>query len=115
MSKFDKGIDEANKIGNLFNSWIRIAIIFGGAIISCSIAYYKIFENEKDIALEKKERIEHSAVAKDRNDKRYEREMENAKEFKEFIKYQDARILELEKKQAYLEGYIKGKEHNEKK
>lgn len=41
--------------------------------------------------------------------------METAKELKDYIKYQEARLLEMEKKQAFMEGYQKGKEYNDKK
>lgn len=107
-------LDQANKIGNLFNSWVRIAIIFGTAIISCGIAYMKIFDNEKDIALEKSDRIKQEEIIEERADKRYLRAMETAKELKDYIKYQEERLLEMEKKQAFMEGYIQGKEYQEK-
>lgn len=115
MSKIESNIQTANTIGNLFNSWIRIAIIFGSAIISCGIAYMKIFDNEKDIALEKSDRIKQEAIIEERADKRYLRAMETAKELKDYIKYQEERLLEMEKKQSSMEGYIKGKEYQDKK
>lgn len=110
MSKIEKNIDQANRLGSLLNSWTKIIVVYGGAVISCTLTYYKIFENEKDIALEKKERIANEIVSEDRSDKRYARAMETAKDLKDFIKYQEDRLLELEKSQSYMEGYIKGKE-----
>lgn len=57
MSKTDDNIDQANKLGTLFNSWGKIASWVVGAILSCAWAYYQIYENKDDIALEKKERM----------------------------------------------------------
>ena len=115
MSKIGEKIDEANKLGNLFNSWIRIAIIFGGAIISCGLAYYEIYENKDDIQIERRERIANEKINEDRSDKRYARAMETATELKSFIKYQQEEIIKLKEEQAYIKGYIKGKEKNENK
>ena len=114
MSKIGEKIDEANKIGSLLNSWTKIIVVYGGALISCTLAYYKIFQNEKDIQLEKKERIEQFSNSQDRGDKRYDRMIESTKELKDFLKYHENRILELEKQQSYDEGYNKGKENNSK-
>lgn len=114
MPEIESNIDQANKIGNLFNSWGKIIMIFGGAIVSCSIAYYRIFDNEKEIAIEKKERIEHEADAEYKADKRYKDAMGIAEELKEYIKYQEQEIVKMKEKQAYMEGYIKGKEFNNK-
>lgn len=41
--------------------------------------------------------------------------METASELKDFIKFQQSEIIELREQQAYLKGYIKGKEFNENK
>lgn len=114
MSKLDKNIDQANKIGTLFNSWGKVVSWIMGAAISCVWAYYEIYENKDDIALERKERIAQEQLIEERSDKRYARAMETAKELKDYIKYQESRLLEMEKKQAYMEGYIKGKEYSER-
>lgn len=114
MSHTDDNIAKANQFGNLLNNWTKIAIVYGGAIISCALAYYKIFDNEKDIALEKRDRMKQEAIIEERADKRYERAMETAKDLKDFIKYQEERLLELEKEQSYMQGYVKGKEFNNK-
>lgn len=115
MSKSDDNIDQANKIGNLFNSWIRIATIFGGALLSCGYAYYQIYENKDDNAQERKERLEHEKEAEDRGDKRYKEAMGIAGELKDFIKFQQEEIVKLKEEQAYQKGYEKGKEYYEKK
>jgi hypothetical protein len=115
MEKSDNNIDTANKLGNLFNSWGKILIGVGLAVISCANAYYEIYENKEDTANEKRERIANEKIIEDRADKRYARAMETATELKDFIKFQQSEIIELREKQAYIEGYIKGKEFNEKK
>lgn len=97
----------ASKFGDLLNSWTKIFIVYGGAVISCAMAYYKIFENEKDITLEKKDRMEQGVFQEEKSEKRYNESMGQARELKEFLKYQESRILELEKKQAFTEGYQK--------
>ena len=107
-------IDEGNKLGAFLNSWTKIIGLIIICVSSCALAYYRIFENEKEIILERADRIKQEQVIEERSDKRYARAMETAKELKEYIKYQEDRLLEMEKKQAYMEGYIKGKEHNEK-
>lgn len=114
MSKIDQNIDQANKLGNLLNSWTKIFIGLGVAVISCAMAYYEIYENKDDIIKEREERISNEIISEERSDKRYARAMETAKELKDYIKYQEGRLLEMEKKHAQLEGYIKGKEYNEK-
>lgn len=115
MSKIDNNIDQANKWGNLFNSWTKII----GAIILCissyAVAQYEIFENKEDIQNEKRERIANEKIAEDRAEKRYSRAMETATELKDFIKYQQEEIIELKEEVAYMKGYTKGKEYNEKK
>ena len=111
----DNNIDQANKLGNLFNSWIRIAIIIGGAVISCAYAYYQIYENKDDVANERKERIEHEQDAEYKSDKRYKEAMEIAGELKLYIKYQEEEIVKMKQQLSYNEGYEKGKEYNEKK
>ena len=114
MSKIDNNIDQANRIGTLFNSWGKIASWVVGAVLSCAWAYYQIYENRDDIIIERKERMAQEQLIEERSDKRYGRAMETAKELKDYIKYQEARLLEMEKKHAFMEGYIKGKEYNEK-
>lgn len=98
------GLDEANKIGNLFNSWGKIVFTFLLIVISCATAYYKIFENERDIAQEKKERIEALELSEERSDKRYVRAMEMAKELKDLGMKLEERVRELEKQNAYIKG-----------
>lgn len=115
MTKVDDNIDKANEFGNLLNNWTKIAIVYGGAIISCAAAYYQIFENKDDISQEKKERLEHELSAEDRGDKRYKEAMAIAEELKLYIKYQQEEIVKMKEKQSYLEGYIKGKEFYENK
>ena len=89
----DKSIEKASKLGSLLNSWISIVLIAGTAVSSCTYAYYKIFDNEKEIILQE-----------ERSDKRYNRAMEMAIEMKNFAKYQEQRIIEIEKKVAFIEG-----------
>lgn len=108
-------IDEGNKLGSFLNSWTKIISVIIISVSSCACAYYKIFDNERDIALERLDRIKMEQVIEERSDKRYARAMETAKELKDYIKYQEGRLLEMEKKQAFTEGYIKGKEFKEKK
>lgn len=108
-------IDAANKLGNLFNSWIRIAIILGSGIISCAYAYYQIYENNEDIQNETRSRIANEKIIEDRADKRYARAMETATELKDFIKYQQQEIIKLKEEVAYIKGYTKGREFNEGK
>ena len=94
---------------------MRIAIIVGTGIVSCAYAYYQIYENKDDNAQERKERLEHEQDAEYRSDKRYKETMDLGTELKEFVKYQELEIVKLKEKQAYMEGYEKGKEYNEKK
>lgn len=115
MSKTEHNIDTANKIGTLFNSWGKIVSWVIGAIISCVWAYYEIYENKDDIALERKERTEQFKLSEERSEKRYTRAMETATELKYFIKYQQEEIIELKEEIAYMKGYEKGKEYYEKK
>ena len=97
-------IDEANKLGNLFNSWGKIIVSAIMIIASCVIAYIKIYSNETDIALEKKERIEQFDLMEKRSDNRYNRAMEVAKDLKEMGVKEQERVRELEKEVEYLKG-----------
>ena len=97
-------IDEANKLGDLFNSWGKILIIAGSAIVSCALAYYRIFENEKDISIERNDRIEAVTVIEQRSDNRYNRAMEVAKELKDMGLKEQERVRSLEKELAILKG-----------
>ena len=99
-------IDKGNKVGSLVNNWIKIAVVFGGALISCSVAYYKIFENEKQYILLKKHFDEQIQLIEARADKRYKRAMEKATKLEDFGMYHEKRILELEKGDAYMKGKI---------
>lgn len=103
-------LDEANKLGDLFNSWGKIFIIVGGALISCAIAYYRIFDNEKDIAQERKDRIDATIVQENRSDNRFSRAMELAGKLEGFgIKLEErVRLLEIEN--AYLKGTLNKKQ-----
>lgn len=106
MSEIDKNIDQANKLGNLLNSWTKIFIGLGIAVVSCAMAYYEIYENKDGIVLEKKERIQNEAINEERGEKRYARAMETAKELKDFIRYQQEEIVKTKEDVAYLKGYI---------
>jgi hypothetical protein len=110
-SKFD----DVNKIGNLFNSWGKILFMLGGGLISCAIAYYRIFDNEKDIAQERKDRLDATVVMETRSDSRFNRAMEIAKdlreqgdkkeqELKQTIKEESERTRELEIQVAFMKG-----------
>ena len=115
MSKTENNIKQANEFGNLLNNWTKIAIVYGGAIISCATAYYKIFENEKGLILEKKERLEREIDAEYKSDRRYKEAMEIASELKLYIKYQEEEMVKMKQQLSYNEGYEKGKEYNEHK
>lgn len=97
-------IDNANKLGDLFNSWGKIAIIVGGALISCAIAYYRIFDNEKDIAQERNDRIEATLVIENRSDNRFSRAMETATKLEQMGMKLEERVRQLEKENAYMKG-----------
>jgi len=114
MSELDKNIDQANKLGNLFNSWIRVVIIIGGAIVSCAYAYYQIYENKDDIEIEKRDRIANEKIMEERADKRYARAMETASELKEFIKYQQEELVKAKEDISYMKGYIDGLKESKK-
>lgn len=115
MSKLDQNLDQANKLGSLFNSWGKVVSWVVGAILSCTWAYYQIYENKDDISLERKERVAQEQLIEERSDKRYIRAMETAKELKEFIKYQQEEIIKLKEKDAYMQGYMDGKEYQDKR
>lgn len=108
-------IDEGNKLGSFLNSWTKIISIIIVSVSSCALAYYEIYENKEAIVQERVDRKNQEKLIEERSDKRYGRAMETAKELKDYIKYQEARLLEMEKKQAYIQGYMNGKEYNEKK
>lgn len=108
-------LDDVNKLGNIFNSWGKIILLAGGGLISCAIAYYRIFDNEKDIAQERKDRIDATIVAETRSDGRFNRAMEIAKELrdagdkkeqelKQAIKEESERTRNLEIELAFMKG-----------
>ena len=97
-------LDEANKVGNLFNSWGKIIFAVVILIVSCATAYFKIFGNEADIAQEKKERIEAIALVEERGEKRYSRAMELAGKLESLGMKLEERVRKLEIDNAYLKG-----------
>jgi len=99
-------IKKGNDVGSFLNNWIKIVVIFGGALISCSVAYYKIFENEKQYELLKVHINEQLELIEARADKRYNRAMEKAKELEALGMYHEKRILELQVSNAYLKGKL---------
>jgi len=102
----ENAIKKGNDLGSLVNNWVKIVVIFGGALISCSVAYYKIFENERQYELLKKHFDEQIQLIEERAEKRYNRAMEKAKKLEEFGMYHEGRILELEKGDAYFRGQL---------
>ena len=110
-----KSLDQANKISSLFNSVTKIVILFGTAVSSCTFAYYLILENQKDVVIEKQNRVEAIALVKaeytrqislleERGDKRYNRAMGLGTELKSWGMKLEERIRELEKENAELKG-----------
>jgi len=98
------GIDQANKLGDLLNSWTKIAIIFGGAIVSCATAYYKIYENEGRLDAEQKQRAEQIHLLEERGDKRYNRAMNLADKLEKYGIQLEERVRKLEIENGYLKG-----------
>jgi len=101
--------DTASKIGSLLNSWTKIIVTLGGAVISCALAYYKIYENEANILREASQRAAEIKLLEERGDKRYNRAMNIAEELKSMgLKEQD-RVRELEIEVAKLKGKYESK------
>jgi len=97
-------IDEANKVANLFNSTAKVFTLIGGGIVSCTLAYYMILDNGKEIVQIKKDMKEQFAIQEQRGDNRFSRAMELASKLEGFgIKLED-RVRQLEKENAYLKG-----------
>lgn len=97
-------IKEVKELGGLFDSWIKVLIIIGGATVSCGVAYYRIFDNEKNISALEKHVDEQVNLIEERAEKRFSRSMETGKELKEYGMYHEKRILELEREISYLKG-----------
>ena len=106
MEKPKDNLKKASEIGSLFDSWIKIILVIGGALISCAMAYYKIFENERSIKANKRYINNQIELLEQRGDKRYDRAMKTATKLEEYGMYHEKRILELEKDDAYLRGRI---------
>lgn len=67
---------QANSVINLFKNGASIVIGIGTAVVSCAYAYWNIFDNTKDIAAEKKERIEAIQTLEKKSELRYDHAME---------------------------------------
>lgn len=109
-------LDETNKLGVLINTWGKLIVAALFAFSTLANAYYQIYstkltvgEIEKEIVLIRKEIKELIDLTEERSEKRYARGMESAKELKDFIKYHEERILQLEKENAYLKGKYESK------
>lgn len=89
-------MEQAGKIGDLLNSWTKIIFIFGSAVVSCALAYYRIYENEGKIKLLKKEFIKVQEISEQRSDKRYNRAMKLADKFEKEARNLEVRIRKLE-------------------
>lgn len=101
-------LDDATKVGNTINSWGKIVIVIGGAVVSCAFAYYMLLSHEREIQQIKKEHSEAMILIEERAEKRYSRAIEKAKTMEEFGLYHEKRLLELEKDNAYNKGLIDG-------
>lgn len=114
----NKTIDNAAKVGSLLNSWTHLLVFLGAALISASVAYYKIFENEREIQAAEIEfkreiqniREEHKKeieLIEKRSENRYARAMETADELKVKAKELEERVRDLEIDDAYIKGSSK--------
>lgn len=95
---------QAKDIIGIIETWTKLIVLGGSAIVTCTYAYYKIFDLEKNQVDDRKHFEEQLKIGEVRSDKRYLRAMEVAKELKELGMYQEKRINELEKEVAYLKG-----------
>lgn len=111
-------LDTANKVGSLLNSWGRIIVVIDTATISCEFAYVKIYDNERNIELYKKESQQaldefkkdiavQTKQIEENSDKRHVRAMENLKELKDYGFYHETRIVATEKEISYIKGTLK--------
>ena len=101
--------DKAKDWGAIINYWGKI---IGGAfaiIGSATFAYLKIYENERNIELLRLEDERRITLLIQRSDKRYKRSKDLVDELKVFHRMDEDRIIELEKDNYFLKGYIKGR------
>jgi len=100
------GIDQANKLGDLLNSWTKIIVTLGIAVSSCAYAYWMIFENEKNIEIERENRKKEIILLEERSDKRYSRAMEIATKLENWGMKLEERIRVLERENSYMKGKL---------
>ena len=97
-------IDDANKYATLFNSTAKILTLIGGAVVSCTVAYYMIIDNAKEIILLKKELKEQILLLEERGNNRFRRGMERGDKMEQYGVRLEERVRELEKENAELKG-----------
>lgn len=93
-------LDEANKIGSFVSNWGKIGVVVGGAIVSCTIAYWMIIDNTKNIEQERKDRLDAAIIQENRSDNRFNRAMEIAKELKEQGAKKETELKEIISKES---------------
>ena len=101
------GLSKAGGIASALKSIFSVIAVVVVAITSCSYAYSKIFENERNIGLLKHDDAESFKLLRERSDKRHKRIVEYVNNLKSMHKSDEQRIIELEKSLSELKGYLK--------
>mgnify|MGYP007071592686 FL=1 len=92
----------------MLNSWGKVVLFIGSAVVSCAFAYYMLLTHEREINLIKKEHKEAMDIIEERAEKRYSRAMEKANKLEDYGIQCESRLRELEKELSYLKGQHNG-------
>ena len=105
----------------IFKKWGELIVSFMVIIFFATMIYFQINDNSKTIEQNKKEQVYKSSenrkemsekikVLHNRMNTRYKREKEEDKTLEEKIRKLKENQIQLQIEQAYLRGYLKGKE-----
>ena len=114
-------IDTIDTNVSRFQTWTKVVGGFMVIIFFATMIYFQINDNTKQIKQNKKEQVYKSSenkkemgnklkVLEERMDKRYQRENIEDKEVAKRIKELADNQIKVRIEQAYLRGYLKGKE-----
>jgi len=100
-------LTKAGGVASALKSIFSVIAVVVVAITSCSYAYSKIYENERNIGLLKQDDAESFKLLRERSDKRHKRIVDYVNNLKSMHKDDEHRIIELEKSLSELKGYLK--------
>lgn len=109
-------LKEAKEIGSLIDTWGKIVVVVGGAVVSCAFAYYMLLAHEqrldtledkyeKDIQILREEYKRQYGVVEEKSNQKFEQGMKVATELKNMVDKLDIRLNAEEQRSAYSSGW----------